>query len=185
MLKKLLSVLLLVGLGAVAQAADGAQAEVPAAVWWQLINFIAFLIILFFALRKRIPVFFASKREAFLAHEKKAQEEKEQALRAKKSIQDDLEKLLSGKDEGLERARQEAQLFADRMNQEAKDLVQRLQEELERTEKIEMEKVLHSVRSQLIERSVGRARDTIKKDLVEADDKRLQSEFVDKIQVVS
>ncbi len=187
MLKKIFSIgtLTMAAIAVHAAPAGGAESDVPTVVWWQLANFIVFLILLYFLLRKRIPAFFASKKDAFLDHERKARLLKEEALKAKQLVEADLKNLVEGREDGLERARQEAALYAERMKKEAQAVTVRLNEELVRTEKIEMEKVSYSVRSQLIERSVEKARETIKKDILEDDDRRLQSEFVEKIQVVS
>lgn len=172
-------------MSSLALAAAGGESGIPEVFKWQVVNFTLFAILLFALFRKRLPAYFAAKREAFLAHERKARQQKEEALKAKTEIETDLQKLISGRQKGLENAKREAELYAERMRQEAAALQQRLKEELTRTEAIEMEKVSYSVRSELIERSVGSARAAIKKDLVEDDDKRLQSEFVEKIQVVN
>jgi F-type H+-transporting ATPase subunit b len=185
-MRKSVLFLLTIMVSSMAFAAGGGHGEgVPPYFKWQLFNFTLFVLLLFFLFRKRLPAFFAKKREDFLAYERKARQEKEEALRAKRDVERDLQNLLAGRKDGLENAKREANAFAEKMKQEAAALDRRLKEELARTESIEMEKVAYSVRTQLIERSVERARESIKRDLVEADDKRLQNEFVEKIQVVN
>jgi F-type H+-transporting ATPase subunit b len=171
-------------LSSLALAAEGAEAGIPAVVWYQVGNFALFVLILFFLLRKKVVLFFREREEAFRQAVLKAKATKEDADNRKRQIEERLSKLEASTSQSIEEARVEAENMHRQIVQEAKELSVRLQEDARRTADFEIQRAQVELRNELLTESLAAAKKVLGEKVVEADQKRLQTEFVDKIQVV-
>ena len=118
---------------------------------------------------------------------KRAKAAKAEAETKRREIQERLTKLESTRDQSIEQARAEAAALRAQIIEEAKTLAAKLKTDAEQTAAVELERAKVALRRELLDQSVLLATKLLsdKDKLQEQDQKRLQSEFVEKIQVVS
>ncbi len=184
--KFLLSIILLV-LPTVALAAGGGGHHdgIPSIVWLQTANFAIFALILGYLILKKVPPILAQKRETYFAEMKKATAQREAAEKDKADLVQRLEKLKATTDESIQNAQTESQALKEKMLTEANEIAGRVRSEAVQSVKFEAERAKLELKDQLIEQAVDNAREILKTKMQESDQKRLQSEFVEKIQVVN
>lgn len=168
-------------------AAGGAHGDAHAIPWSniavQALNSSLLLLLLFFALRKTVSSLFVNRAKEYQVLVSKAESARQEAERGKREISERLARLESQADQGLTQARSEAEDLRAKMIQEAKTLAARLEAEAERTAKIETEKAKAELRRELLQKALNDTREDLKK-LGSNEQKKLQAEFADKIQVV-
>lgn len=164
-----------------AHAFDG---SVPPIVFHQLVNVVLFVLLLYVLLRKKVAEVFKGRSADFHSALTKAQAAKQDAEARKKEIQDRLNKLESTAAEGLQTARTEAEALRKKILADAEELTQNLRTEAQRTAQFEIERAKAELREELLTHSIQAAKKVLAENTNEADQKRLQSEFVEKIQVV-
>lgn len=163
-----------------AHAAGG----VPMAVVFQAINFLIYVGVLYFLLRKPVLSFFTGREQAFKQALVKAESAKREAEAKKREIQDRLNRLETTADESVAQAKAEAAALKARILKEASELSQKLRDEAHSATEFEVARAKHELREELLVQSVAAAREMLADQMAEPDQKRLQTEFVDKIQVV-
>lgn len=168
-------------------AAGGAPGD-PHAIPWssiavQALNLFLLVVLLFFALRKTISALFANRAKDYQTLVSKAEAARQEAERGKREISARLARLDSQAAQGVSQVRTEAEELRARMIQDAKTLAARLEAEAERTAKIETEKAKAELRRELLHHALNETREDFKK-LGTTEQKKLQAEFADKIQVV-
>ena len=165
----------------------GHEAAIPNIVWLQFVNFGLYAALLFFALKKPVLTFFSSRETNYRDAIKKAEAAKAEAETKRREIQERLTKLESTRDQSIEQARAEAAALRAQIIEEAKTLAAKLKTDAEQTAAVELERAKVALRRELLDQSVLLATKLLsdKDKLQEQDQKRLQSEFVEKIQVVS
>lgn len=170
---------------AVAASAGGAHAEgIPSAVIFQAVNFVLYAALLYFVLRKPVVSYFRNREQDFKAALIKAEAARKEAEQRRQEIQDRLYKLESTTDQSIAQARADAEALKVKILQEAEQLSTNLREEARRTAALEVEKAKHQLREELLNQSVALSKKMLEEKMAEPDQKRLQTEFVDKIQVV-
>lgn len=174
-------------------ASDGGHGEahggggIPTAVWLQFLNFGLYVALLVFIGRQPVKQYFGDRRKNFSEALKKAESAKTEAEERRREIQTRLAKLESTREQSILSARAEAAALKEQIVSEAKQMAAKLRADAERTTQVELDRAKAALREELVAQSVVLARKilTDKSKLQEQDQKRLQNEFVEKIQVVS
>lgn len=180
----ILNLFLLLGQAFAASSAHGDPHAIPwSNLFVQAFNFLLFATLLFLAVRKTIKALFENRARDYQQLVSRAEAARLEAERGKQNIKDRLAKLESSADQGMKQARLEAEELRARMIQEAKTLAARLETEAERSAKVEAEKAKAELRRDLLQQALRETREDLKK-LGSTEQKKLQVEFADKIQVV-
>jgi F0F1-type ATP synthase membrane subunit b/b' len=185
-MKNLISLFGCLALPLSAMAAPAATGEgLPRLVTLQAINFILFVLFVVFLYRKyNVGAALAAKKEKYLATMKEATRTRDEALARKTDLETRLNTLLQTAEQSRQKARGEAQGMKSNMISQAHESAQKMKDDVRKTAAIEVAKAEIQIKDQLLEESVQRAREQIKQVLADADQKQLQQDFVDKIQVV-
>lgn len=169
-------------------AADGEGAEhaegIPRVVLYQTINFLLFVGILYYFLRKLVRDHFKGRHESFHAALTKAQAARKDAEARRQEIQERLDRLEASAAENLQAARKEAEALRTKILAEAQELSQHVRTEAQKTAEHEIQRAKTELREELLSSAVQNAKKILSENTSEADQKRLQSEFVEKIQAV-
>jgi F-type H+-transporting ATPase subunit b len=167
-----------------AAAGAGHEGGIPTVVILQFVNFFLYVVLIVFIARTPLSNYFKERHAGFFAAKKKADAARSEAEAKRKEIQDRLSKLETTRDESIQRAREEAEALRKQIVNEAQALSQKLKLEAARTAEVEINRAKYELREELLEQSVQMAKrvlvDTNK--VQEQDQKRLQAEFVEKIQ---
>lgn len=171
-------------------AAEGGHGEahgeggIPMAVTWQFVNFALFAILMFVVLRKPTKHYFMNREASFKAALKKAEAAKLEAEAKMREMEARLAKLQSTSNESIAQAKADAETLKAKIIQEAAELSQRLRDEARRSAEVEINRAKDELREELLAQSVVLAQKVLTDKMADQDQKRLQTEFVDKIQVV-
>jgi F-type H+-transporting ATPase subunit b len=184
--KKLMALLVLLApvFAFAAEEAAGASESIPFNVVLMAINFLIYIGVLWYFLRHPIKNYFKTREENFKQALVKADSARHEAQAQKREVLDRLAKLQESTDESIEQARRDAQQIKIKIMQEAEELSVKLREDATRTTHFEIERAKNELRSTLLAESVVIAQTILSEKIAETDQKRLQTEFVDKIQVV-
>ena len=146
--------------------------------FWQTVNFVAFVALLVWLLRKPLVQFFESRRQGVAEALRKAQEDKEKAEAVAREIGERLARIESE----IEALRTHAREQADA---EEKEIAARAAEEAERVAaraRAEMDARVRAARNELTayaaDLAVELARDLVTKSVTPEDEKRLVAEGV-------
>lgn len=190
-LRTLLPLLVLIGFSATALASGGghAAAEGDHGIPWhsifvQAANLGGLLLLLGFILRKTVASFFSERRQVYLDLVQKADSAKLEAEQNRREIASRIENLAATTEQSLRQASAEAGELRNRILMEAKELSEKLKKDTDRSVEVELEKAKFELRKSMLEMAVDAARKTLQEKVGGAEQKRLQDEFVDKIQVV-
>jgi F-type H+-transporting ATPase subunit b len=170
---------------AIAEEAVGEAEGIPTSLWLQVANFLIYLALMVYFLRKPIKSYFVTRQEAFrqaLIHAKTA---KHEAEKRKTEIQERLSALESSAAQSLKTAKSEADAIRARILNEASELSENLRKESARAAQFEIERAKRELREELLGQSMLLATKVLTEKMADPDQKRLQTEFVEKIQVVS
>lgn len=167
-------------------AAGGDSSHIPFTelIVPQIVNFLIVVTLLTFLTKKMIKEHFAARKESFSMHLKKAEAAKEKAEETHRLLKERLDKLEQTASSSIEEAKAEAAELKHRIIADAKSLSTRLEEEAKRTASYELEKAKAHLREDLLQMSFQMAEGTLQENVNADEQKRLQSEFVEKIQVV-
>lgn len=179
----LLMILLIAG-PAGAEEVAGHSVEIPMAVTYQVINFVIYIGLLVYFLRKPIKNFFSTREQVYKQALVKAESARKDAERRKHEVEQRLNSLELSANETLADARAEAAAIKKQIQEEATVLAQRLRDEASRSAELEIERAKSELRDEMLVQSVALAKKLLQDKIAEPDQKRLQTEFVDKIQEV-
>ena len=157
----------------------------PTMFWLQVVNFTIYLGAIIFFARGPLREMFKGRYDSFFSAVKRAEAAKAEAEMKRKEIQDRLAKLEATRDESIQKARSDAAALRNQIVEEAKSLSAKLKADAERTAQLEVERAKYELREELLAQSVQMSKRILTDKMQDQDQKRLQSEFVDKIQVVS
>ncbi len=177
---RLLTLLLILISPSLTYAAGGADI-----VKVQAINFVIFAAILGFIMYKKVPPALAAKKAKYLEEMSKATRAREAAEKENKELQERLNTLKATANESVENAKKDAEALKEKNLADANEVAQRIKSEAVQTVKFEADRARLALREELIDQAVEKAGDILKSKMEDADQRRLQSEFVDKIQVVN
>jgi F-type H+-transporting ATPase subunit b len=169
-------------------AAEG-MAHDPHAIPWsslfvQTFNFICIFVFLYFVLRKAVKAHFEHRARDYKMMVDRADSARREAEANKRSISDRLQKLESSAESSLADAKAEAEILRARMISEAKELSTRLEADAKRTTQTELERAKAELRRELLQSALKSSNENLQKSLGSSEQKQLQNEFVEKIQVV-
>ncbi len=164
-------------------AADAHGGEgIPTVLWLQVVNFVLYMGLVVYLARNPIKAMFQGRYDGFFSALKKAEAAKAEAEAKRKDIQDRLTKLETTREESIQSARAEAAALRNQIVEEAKALSSKLKTDAEKTAVIEIERAKKELREDLLTQSVVLAKRILTDKMQEQDQKRLQNEFVEKIQ---
>lgn len=167
---------------AAAHGAGHGSGGLPMSVVYQGINFLIFAALGYYFLKTPIRNFFHGRRSNYHSALSKAEQAKRDAELRKNEIADRLRNLEATSKQTLDQARSEAEALSARILQEASDLSKNLREEANRTAQAEVARAKGQLRDELLNQSVALSKQILSEKIAETDQKRLQTEFVDKIQ---
>lgn len=170
--------------GAGHAAAHDSHAIPWASIGVQAFNFGLLLLLLGWLLRKAIVSHFAHRARDYKQLVERAEVARKAAEQTHREIKDRLDQLEAGAEQSLVRARTEAEDLKVRMVQEAKALSAKLEQEAQRGIQLELEKAKAELRRELLQTALRTSGENLKTKLGSSEQKKLQSEFVDKMQVV-
>ncbi len=185
-MKKLLPLVSLIFLTSSAWAAPAAHGEgIPSIFYFQIINFILFAgIIVFIIKKKKLNESFAAKKQAFLDSMNQATRVREAAEARKRELESRLKTLVATADQSRQKARQDADALKASLIQQGEEMAKKLKTDVKKSVEIEVAKAEIHLREELLDAAISGAREQIKAALAGSDQKQLQQEFVEKIQVV-
>lgn len=150
----------------------------------QAFNFGFLVLVLFMLLRKTISSHFQSRAREYNQLVERAEDARRLAEKSHREIKERLSKLEVSAEEGIANAKSEAEELKGRMISEAKALSVKLEQEAQRTVAVEVEKARAQLRQELLGQALEASRASLKTSLSSTEQKKLQNEFVEKIQVV-
>lgn len=168
-----------------AAGAGGHDGGIPMVLWLQVINFVLYMGLVVYLAKKPLQEMFQGRYDGFFSALRNAEAAKAEAEAKRKEIQDRLNKLETTRDESIQKARDEAAAIRNQIVEEAKSLSSKLKADAEKTAYIEIERAKTELREDLLAQSVIMAKRILTDKMQEQDQKRLQTEFVDKIGAVS
>ena len=182
---------LLLALNSLAFAADPHAAggdhavHIPwSSLFVQAFNVGILLVILFVVLRKSAVAHFANRAKEYNELVQRSEAAKAEAERGHRAIKERLDKLESGAEASLVQARREADELKLKLVNEARTVAERLKTEAQRTVANEVEKAKAELRADLLQSALATSQEVLKSSLGASEQAKLQSEFVQKIQVV-
>lgn len=150
----------------------------------QGLNFFLLIGLLVYLMRKSVRAHFENRAREYQELVERAESARSQAEAGKLEIEKRLARLQTSSEQNVAQARSEAEELKARMRNEAEVLAKRLEEEARRTAQIELEKATLQLRKELLTRALAESRESLSKNLSSNEQKKLQNEFVEKIQVV-
>lgn len=163
----------------------GHEVHVPwSSLGVQTFNVLALVFFLVFILRKGAQAHFAHRAKEYTELVQRAQAAKIEAERGHREIKERLEKLEAGSEQSLVQARREADELKARMIAEAREVANKMKDEAQRTIGAELEKAKAELRHELLQSALATSHEVLKSSLGSTEQKKLQNEFVAKIQVV-
>jgi len=174
---------------AFAQEHGAHEAEGPVTVPWGTIGVQAFNVILLFALlvyllREMVVIHFKGRRQIYTELVERAETAKAAAQKSHNEISRKLADLQKSADDNIRTAKAEAEALKQKLIGEAQTLAKKLEDDAHRAVDIEIEKAKGQLRTELLAEAISVSRDALKKTVGSSEQQRLQTEFVDKIQVV-
>ena len=171
-------------LAADSHGGHGDSHAIPMSVGLQAINFALYAALLVFLLRKPIRDYFKGREQAYKMALVKGENARREAEKKKRDVLERLNELESTSDESLQNARTEAAALILQIEQEAELLAKKLREDANRAMEVELEKGRAALRREMLNEAVALSRKMLQDKMAEPDQKRLQTEFVDKIREV-
>jgi|GEM_PF-1544294 len=157
------------------------EGGLPTVVYLQGINFLMYAGLIVYFARKPIREYFSGRREKFNSALNKAAEAKATAEAQKREVQSKIDELTRTSQSELARAKSEAVELQARILKDAEEISAHLKTEANRTATYEIERAKNELRESMLTQAVAFSSQLLKEKMVEGDQKRLQTEFVDKI----
>ncbi|MCB0364240.1 MAG: ATP synthase F0 subunit B [Bdellovibrionaceae bacterium] len=189
-MKKLVILILVTLAPMLALAASGGGGEHDAhhipwgALGPQFLNFGAVLILILVFGRKPIMAHFQQRHQQYSDLVTRAEKAKDEAETQKRKIFERLTKLEKTSNESIEKARAEAADLKNHIIKDAEKLSQKLETEAGRSALFELERAKNELRSEMIQIAISAAKEALVDEVDDGKQQKLQTEFVEKIQVV-
>ena len=186
-MKKLLVIgILLISPFALAASGGHGDHGVPwGVITTQIINFAIVIALLTYLLRKKAADHFQGRAQSYEALLTRAESAKKEAEANKKQISERLSKLEQNAQNSIAQAKAEAEELKAKILQEAKELSKKLEEEAQRTVEFEIQRAKEQIRKDLLQEALNDAQKSMESGVETPDLKRLQSEFMQRVQVVA
>ncbi len=149
----------------------------------QIFNFLVFAGLLFYFLRKPTIALFANRASNYHAALNKASQALAEAKAQKQEIENKLTEMKRGHRDSVAQAKREAEQLKLSAVEEARAEAKRMAEEAERTIRVELDKAKAELRNFMLQQAISMADKDLGGQLDANEQKRLQKEFVGKIQV--
>ena len=143
-----------------------------------------FNIFLVYFLKPKVGAFFNGRRETVLAALKEANRIKTEAENKHQEYVIKIQELQKEQDSVLEQIRRDGEETRKRIMEEAKRLSENIKNEAARAAETEVEKARSELYDEVLQQALDGARALLVKSVAENDQRRLQKEFVEKIEVV-
>lgn len=140
--------------------------------------------LLIYLLRHMVIAHFKGRRQTYTELVERAEAAKTAAEKSHREIAQKLAELQQSADENIRNAQSEATAMKQKLMGEAQTLAKKLEDDAHRTVETEIEKAKTQLRAELLAEAIHVSRDALKETVGSSEHKRLQTEFVDKIQVV-
>lgn len=185
-MNKLAFILLTLLVTAIASASSGhGEGGVPVElVWHQTFNVVIMVGALVWFLRAPLKNHFKVRRAVFTEAAEKADLARKTAETEKSHMIAKLTKLESTAAESITRARAEAVDYKNELIREAHEVANRIKTDAEAAVKMELVKAKNEIRQEIINESIKATRAQLQSQVTTEDHDRLQSRFVDQLQVV-
>lgn len=166
-------------------ASHGSEhAEIPIVVLYQAINV---ALILGFALyfgRNKIKAFFLNKQSAFLAAQDRAQQVLRHAEQDYLEVKNRLDKLKITRGETIVKAKTDANDLSTQIISDAEVLAAKVRGEAHLSAKLEIGRAKSQLKDQLVREAFELSKRDLAAKATSADQKKLQEDFISKVQVV-
>ncbi|MCH2532978.1 MAG: ATP synthase F0 subunit B [Bdellovibrionales bacterium] len=180
-----LLILLVIILDKAAWAAGGSSDGVPTDfVIAQVINFLLAGGLLVYLLKSKVVEHFKERRASYTEFMSRAERAMKEAEEQKKLYEDKLNNLKQSEQETLAQARADAEELKQRLVSEAKATSEKLIEDAKKASQYEVEKAKAQLKDVLLEEAIKAADKALQQKVGDAEQEKLRSEFVSKIQVV-
>lgn len=164
-------------------ASEGHHSEgIPTIVALQIVNFLIYAGLIVYFGRDPIATFYKNRQAKFFAAQKRADAARAEAQAKRADVQARLAKLEANRDQSIQDARKDAAALRAQIVDEAKALSEKLRLEAERTAQVEIQRAKAALREDLLNQSIHMAQRILTDKMQDQDQKRLQDEFVAKIQ---
>jgi F-type H+-transporting ATPase subunit b len=140
--------------------------------------------LLIYLLRHMVIAHFKGRRQTYTELVERAEAAKTAAEKSHREIAQKLAELQQSADENIRNAQAEAAAMKQKLMGEAQVLAKKLEDDAHRAVETEIEKAKTQLRAELLTEAIHVSRDALKETVGSSEHKRLQTEFVDKIQVV-
>jgi F-type H+-transporting ATPase subunit b len=135
-------------------------------------------------LRGPIGTYFRNRESNYKQALSRAEAARASAEQRRREVQDRLAQLEATAEQALATARTDAEGLRVKLLADAEESARTLREEAHKTAEREISRAKAELREELLSQAVALSANLLKDKMAETDQKRLQTEFVDKIQVV-
>ncbi|MDZ4677307.1 MAG: ATP synthase F0 subunit B [Oligoflexia bacterium] len=183
----LLTAMIVVSLAAFAESgshASGANHGVPKIVYYQALNFFGLLIILYFVVKNKVSGYFSARHKTLTAAITEAQRMRTEAAKMHEEYSVKIQNLEREAGQMLEQMKLEGKEAKQRLLDEAKKLVENIEREAKRTAQNELDRAKAELYDDVLQQALDGARTLLTNTVVDNDQRRLQKEFVEKIEAV-
>ena len=160
------------------------ESGIPRIVFYQALNFFGLIVILFYLTKSKVKDFYFQRHKTLTAALTEAKRIREEAEKKHQEYTIKIQDLEKQADAVIEKIRLEGEQAKNRMIAEAKTLAQAIDLEAKRTASNEIEKAKAELYDEVLQQALDGARGILEKSIAANDQKRLQREFVDKIEAV-
>jgi F-type H+-transporting ATPase subunit b len=158
--------------------------EVPRVVMFQALNLGILLLILGYIVVPKLRAHLEARRNEYFKTVRDMEAIKAQAERQSQDLRERLSRLQTTAEESLEKSRKDAAVLQAKLVAEAKEQAEKVKTEATKTVGAEVYRAVQGLRQEVIADSIKQAREKIRTQIKETDQKRLQKEFVEKIRVL-
>ena len=150
----------------------------------QSLNFVLFISLLIFLLRKRVKALFLQREQDYTQFFRKAEIERDKAEKQKLGIIQRLKTLEKETQEASQRAQNEAKNLKSKILSEAHSVSERYLKEAQRAVQYELDKTMSTLRGELLFDALNEAQSLLKERVDTSTQRELNGEFIKKIQAV-
>jgi F0F1-type ATP synthase membrane subunit b/b' len=164
--------------------ADGEHHGIPNVVFYQALNFAGVLSLIYILMRDNVKAFFKTRSQSVT---EKLQEAKRLHQEATGRLQEVKTKLRELEIEGqtlIKKMKEEGEAYRLQMEKETVRLVETIQTEAKRAAQNELDRSREVLYEEVLSQALEGARGLLDKSVAEKDQRRLQKEFVEKIEAV-
>jgi F-type H+-transporting ATPase subunit b len=162
---------------------SGHEEGVPKVVLYQAINVFIILAAAYWFARHKVSAFFQDKRKKFIDDHNKVKQILITAQDEHHEVKTRLDKLKNNKLDTLSKAKADAGDLHKKILGDAEAMVKRLQLEAEQGAKIELQRAKNELRDLLVKEAFDLSQKDIGAKATAEDQKRLQREFISKVEV--